>query len=126
MPDPSPEPDEPRQYAGPPSGEDPRLKIPEILTNPPPDAPRLAKPEPKTPSETLQMGRAWATAMDFVFTTLAGAALGWLFDRWRGTAPTGSVIGLGLGFVLAFVRIIRATQKQEAAEQAARKARKGP
>jgi F0F1-type ATP synthase assembly protein I len=98
-----------------PAADDPRLKIPEALRKP--------VNVPKDPdkgtgaTEGIQMGRAWATAMDFVFTILAGAILGWLFDKWRGTNPTGTMIGLGLGFVLAFFRIVRATQKQEAADQ---------
>ncbi len=112
-----PDPDPPT----PPSPDDPRLAIPEVLRKPPAGAPTLEKKDGrKDASQTLQMGRAWAMAMDFVFTIIAGAALGWLFDRWRGTAPTGAAVGLGLGFVLAFYRIVRATQKQEAAEKRAR------
>jgi F0F1-type ATP synthase assembly protein I len=106
--------DDPFERIGPPP-DDPRLKIPEVLRKP---AELPKDPDKGTPaSEGVQMGRAWATAMDFVFTILAGAILGWLFDRWRGTNPTGTMIGLGVGFVLAFFRIVRATQRQEAADQ---------
>jgi ATP synthase protein I len=55
-------------------------------------------------------------ALDFVFALLAGAGLGWLFDRWRVTMPWGLLVGLALGFVFAFLRIVRATQAQERAE----------
>jgi F0F1-type ATP synthase assembly protein I len=100
--------------SGPPL-DDPRLEIPEVLRKP--------VQRPKDPDKGsamasgVQMGRAWATALDFVFTILAGAILGWLIDKWRGSSPTGAGVGLGLGFVLAFYRIVRATQKQEAAER---------
>jgi ATP synthase protein I len=108
MPDPKDELDEE-------NSQDPRLEIPEVLRKPiePPKDPDKGS----AMSDGVQMGRAWATALDFVFTILAGAILGWLFDKWRGTRPVGAGIGLGLGFVLAFYRIVRATQKQEAAER---------
>jgi F0F1-type ATP synthase assembly protein I len=109
----------------PPSEDDPRLAIPEVLKNPPPGTPKLEPDRPRPPSQALQMGRAWAMAMDFVFTIIAGAVLGWLFDRWRGTAPAGALIGLAVGFVLAFYRIVRATQKQEAAERRAKEQERG-
>ncbi len=87
--------------------------IPETLRKPPPPP-----PPPKTPgSDIAAMGRAWAIALDFVFTVLAGAGLGWLFDRWRSTGPVGLLVGLGLGFVVAFWRIIRTTQREEEAER---------
>lgn len=70
----------------------------------------------------LGIAKAWGTALDFLFTIFAAALLGWLFDRWKGTAPTGLMVGCGLGFVLAFVRIVRSTLKQERAEQAAKDA----
>jgi ATP synthase protein I len=68
-------------------------------------------------STGVEMGRAWATALSFVFTILAGAILGWLFDRWRGTRPTGAMVGLAIGFVLAFYQIVRSTQQQQKADQ---------
>ena len=67
------------------------------------------------------MAKAWGVALDFVFTVMAGGALGWGFDKWRGTAPNGVMVGLALGFVVAFIRIVRATLRQER-EDARRKA----
>ena len=79
------------------------------------------KPEPEDViSDTAGMAKAWAVALDFVFTIIAGAAVGWLADRWLKSAPTGLLVGLGLGFVLAFWRIVQSTRRQEAAERAKR------
>ncbi|MBC7833496.1 MAG: AtpZ/AtpI family protein [Phycisphaerales bacterium] len=100
---------------------DPRLEIPEVLRTP------VAQSEydpvygtranqPRLP-DLSSVGRAWGTAMNFVFTILAGAGAGWLFDRWRTTLPWGTLIGLALGFVLAFVQIVRQTQREERAKR---------
>jgi F0F1-type ATP synthase assembly protein I len=105
-----------------------------IFTHPPrpepmPDVLKKAAPEPEPPaegpSEMIGMAKAWAFALDFIFTILAAAGLGWLFDRWRSTGPAGLLVGLALGFVFAFWRIIRATQNQERAEAERRRRRGG-
>jgi F0F1-type ATP synthase assembly protein I len=115
MPDPDPSaipPEPPR---------DPRLEIPESLRTP------IRKPDydpvygdkasrPKT-DDLSNVGRGWAIALDFVFTILAGAGLGWLIDRWRHSLPLWTMVGLGLGFVTAFIRIVRATQREELKER---------
>lgn len=106
--------------AEPPSPDDPRLAIPEILREGPAGAARAPEGRPEG-SDIAQMARAWAVALDFVFTIIAGGVVGWLFDLWRKSGPIGLLVGLGLGFVLAFVRIIRATQKQERLEAARKK-----
>jgi F0F1-type ATP synthase assembly protein I len=85
--------------------------IPEVLREGPSPAPAKA---PSTMSSIAGMGAAWGVAFDFIGTILAGVALGWLFDRWQNTAPWGILVGLALGFVGAFIRIIRATQWAEA------------
>lgn len=106
------------------SGRDPRLEIPEVLRTPV----RQSHFDPVTGSnggkkkkgegvDATGMARAWATAMDFVFTIIAGAGLGLLVDWWQGTRPWGTLVGLGVGFVGAFIRIVRATQRQEREER---------
>ena len=85
--------------------------VPEALRDGP------SNPPPSAGSDAAGMAKAWGVALDFVFNVLAGAALGWLFDRWRHTAPWGLLVGLGLGFITAFWRIVQATQRQEAAER---------
>lgn len=89
--------------------------IPEALREPP-----AKPPESKKLPDVAGMARAWAVALDFVFMILAGGLLGWGFDWWRGTLPWGLLGGLVFGFVVAFWRIIKATQKQEAQERAGR------
>ncbi len=90
-------------------------RIPEVLKQGP-----VGAPVSTTGSDTAGMAKAWGIALDFVFTILAGAGLGWLFDWWRQTSPWGLLAGLGLGFITAFWRIVQATQRQEAAERARR------
>lgn len=100
---------------------DPRLQvIPEVLREPPMS--RSSLEDPGASDVLLGAGRAWATAFDFIFTIAAGVLLGWLFDRWRGTAPWGLLAGLTLGFATALMRIIRATLAEEKREAANRKA----
>ena len=96
--------------------------IPDVLQQSPPAAP--SKP-PSLMAGVAGMGAAWGMAVDFVVTILAGLALGWLIDRWQGTSPWGILGGLCLGFVAAFVRIVRQTQRDERREAAARQAARG-
>ena len=109
----------------PPPSSDPRLEIPEVLRAKPSPADK-----PKQPVDMTETAKAWGVALDFVITTVAGAVVGWLLDRWLGTKPWGTVVGLGLGFATAFVRIIRFTQRTERLEREARelerKSRKTP
>lgn len=92
---------------------DPRLEIPEVLRTP------VKKPElPKTKIGTGGMalgevGTALAIGIDFLSTFVAGAALGWLIDRWLGSAPAGLLIGLGAGFVGGTVRLLRRLNKED-------------
>ena len=105
---------------------DPRLRIPDELRG---EVRQRVVPGVKRdsgPSDTLGMARTWATALDFIFTILAGAAAGWGFDWWRGTKPVGVMVGLAAGFVFAFVRIVRSTMAQEKAEAERKRAGKQP
>lgn len=116
------DPGQPNEPPGPPEADDPRLAIPEILRERPARPPATkANPDRQSLGETA---KAWGMALDLVFTTIGGLALGWLFDLWRGTAPWGAIIGLGIGFMTAAVRMIRATLRAEAREKAERERRK--
>lgn len=96
--------------------------IPAVLREPAPAA-RPAVESGRSRTGSLSgMGRAWGIAMDFIFTILAGAGLGWVMGRWQG-GMTGWVLGgLAVGFAAALVRIIRATQRQERLEKQQRNA----
>ena len=41
----------------------------------------------------------------------AGALLGWLYDRWQGTAPTGLLVGAVIGIVVGLWSLIRGALK---------------
>ncbi|MCC7387378.1 MAG: AtpZ/AtpI family protein [Phycisphaerales bacterium] len=110
--------DDPDRRPPPPPGEDPRLAIPEVLRQRPEDrAPDAPPPQRESFGDTA---KAWGMALDLVFTTIGGLALGWGFDWWRGTAPWGAIIGLGVGFLTAAARLIRYSLKAEAKEREAR------
>lgn len=72
----------------------------------------------------MDAGRAWGVALNFVATIIAGLLVGWGLDHFAGTRPWGVLGGLAVGFVLAFVQIVRNTMKTEAKEKAERERRK--
>lgn len=89
--------------------------IPELLTTP---VERPASMAPKATSTPLSdMSRAWGVALDFIVTILGGLFIGWGIDKWQNTGPWGTVIGLGLGFTIALIRIIRRTLREDAEAQ---------
>lgn len=108
----------------PPEADDPRLAIPEILR----DAPKQteAETDSKPKSGFGETARAWGMGFELVSMTIGGFAVGWVIDRWQGTGPWGAIIGLGLGFILATVRLIRYTVKAEARERAERDGKHRP
>lgn len=105
--------------SGPPSRGDPRLEIPEVLRKPV-KTPELLRPKPvsATAIGLGDLGRALAIGIDFLVTIAAGGGIGWAIDRWRGWAPYGLMIGLGIGFAVATVRIIQRTNKEDRARTA--------
>jgi len=76
------------------------------------------KGQNETVSNLTGFGEGWAVALDFVCTIVAGFLIGFGIDWWLKTRPWGTLIGLGVGFAYAIVRIMQYTQRQE------RKARK--
>ncbi len=116
------QPNPPERRASPPEADDPRLSIPEILREKPRDP---AADRPAKRRESMgDTAKAWGLALDLVFTTIGGLAVGWVIDYWLKTGPWGAVIGLGLGFLLAAVRMVRSTLRAEAKEQAEREKRR--
>ncbi len=49
--------------------------------------------------------------MEVAAQVAAGALLGWLFDRWRGTAPTGLLVGSVIGIVIGLWSLVRGALK---------------
>lgn len=119
-----PLPDRDPTRSPPPLTEDPRLRIPSILRERPGDKDHQTRPDNNDTGHTKtsfgETAKAWGMALDLVFTTVGGFILGWVFDWWRGTSPWGAIIGLGLGFVTAFVRMTRYALRAEARDQAQR------
>lgn len=59
--------------------------------------------------------------MDFVGSLLGAMLLGYFADRWQGTSPRYTLIGMVVGFVFALYRIITRTLADERREQEQRK-----
>ena len=95
-------------------GHDPRLEIPEVLRTPI-DHPSKRAPQPGKVASSLgglgDLSKALAIGFDFLFTTAAGAALGWGLDRWQGWSPYGLMFGGLLGFAFATVRMLKRLNK---------------
>lgn len=99
---------------------------------PPPDIPDLLKepvhrhappPPPKAAEGGVSTAKAWAVAMDFVFTIIGSLLLGYFADSWFKTKPLWTMVGLGAGFVFALWRFISRMLKEDRAERAARDGR---
>ncbi len=60
------------------------------------------RPPPLGPGAVafLTLGVAWAVAL------VAGWGIGYLLDRWTGTSPVFSLIGLALGLVVAVLMTV--------------------
>lgn len=108
-------PEEPaeRWTGGPPEPGDPRLEIPEVLRRPVEHPSKHPKPAAGTQSGLGDLGKALAIGLDFLFTAAAGGVVGYFVDRWLGSAPTGLLIGLGIGFAAGTVRLIQRSTAED-------------
>jgi ATP synthase protein I len=59
-----------------------------------------------SPGTIVRYGRALAIVYEFAGTLAAGAVIGWLLDRWLGTAPWAVVVCTLVAVVGGFVRLI--------------------
>ena len=55
--------------------------------------------------------RMGGLGMEVAAQVAAGAVLGWLWDRWRGTGPTGLLVGSVIGIVVGLGNLIRGALK---------------
>jgi ATP synthase protein I len=59
------------------------------------------------------VGELAAVGMTMAVAIVLGLAGGYFLDRWLGTSPWLTLIGLGLGIVAAFVSFFRAVKAAE-------------
>lgn len=72
--------------------------------------------------------KASGMGMELTGAILGGALVGWLIDKWLGSAPTGVIIGLVIGMVgggLNFVRAAMRMNRRAAEDYRRRKAQRG-
>ena len=68
------------------------------------------------PSPWRGLGVVASAGITLVVATAGGAILGYFLDRWLGSSPWLTLIGLGLGIVAGFrelVRTIKAAEREE-------------
>lgn len=63
----------------------------------------------RKPSENQGWGKAIKMSSEFISAVIVGAMIGYVLDRFAGTAPWGMIFFLMLGFVAGVVNILRAT-----------------
>ena len=79
------------------------------------------KPERRRPRYApIQMGRSAEAAWEASLSVVAGAGIGFLLDRWLGTAPWLMVVFVVIGTAAAFRRLLLL------AKVASREPRNGP
>jgi ATP synthase protein I len=66
---------------------------------------------PDNGETTRKSGIAYAAGLTLFFFVASLSGVGWLLDRWLGTAPWLLVAGLILGAVTGFYQFIRLTSK---------------
>jgi len=68
-------------------------------------------PDPDNEETNRKSGMAYAAALSLFASVASFCGLGWLADRWFGTAPWLLAAGLVLGAVAGFYQFIRLTSK---------------
>jgi ATP synthase protein I len=73
-----------------------------------PDRPSESDPRQGEGSDASALARGFRLSAEFVAGILAGAAVGWLLDRWLGTSPWGMIVLLLFGFAAGVLNLMRA------------------
>lgn len=63
-------------------------------------------------------GKAFHLAAEIVAGVAVGGFIGWVLDRWLGTAPWLLVLFVSLGFTAGMLNVIRTAQKAQAEAEA--------
>jgi ATP synthase protein I len=69
----------------------------------------MAREEPPSPWKSL--GELSTIGLTLVLATVIGLAAGYYADRWLGTSPWLTMIGLGFGIAAGFVSLFRTVRK---------------
>ena len=70
-----------------------------------------------TPGTIVRYGRALAVVYEFAGTLAAGAIIGWLLDRWLGSAPWAVMICTLIAVIGGFVRLVTVLRRFEEGER---------
>jgi ATP synthase protein I len=65
------------------------------------------------PSAWKALGELSTIGITLVLCTVIGLAGGYYLDRWLGTSPWLTLIGLGLGIAAGFVNLFRSVKRAE-------------
>jgi ATP synthase protein I len=76
-------------------------------------AAKAASVRPST-ADAQAEGRGWAIGIEFVGAVLVSAFIGWLIDRFAGTAPWAMIIMLLLGFAAGTRRAMQTSKQFDA------------
>lgn len=63
------------------------------------------------PNTNRKMGIAYAAGLTLFVSVVFLCGVGWLLDRWLGTAPWLMIAGLVLGAVAGFYQFVKLTSK---------------
>ncbi len=76
-------------------------------------AAKAASSRPST-ADSQAEGRGWAVGVEFIGAVLVSAFIGWLIDRFAGTAPWVMIVMLLLGFAAGTRRALTTSKQFDA------------
>ena len=69
---------------------------------------------PATPERPTPMGIAFRVATELIAGVLVGTGIGWLLDRWWGTAPIMLIVFFFFGVAAGFTNVFRSARQMNA------------